>query len=555
MSDEAPPSEFICPITLDVMQDPVMAADGHNYDRTSIKRAFEANMRSPKTNEPLSSREVFPNHDLRSRIMEWREKTNRGKKRPSADTICKELEDMVQSICFMQNGCERKSALELLMTKMKEHEIPLSEFYVNRLVQNYDGSQSEMDAFLETNRMLEDRAKKRMRVADAVVAYSVIRDERLGKQASDTQLKMDKYEEELEKLRHKMRAVKERLESSHRVRDAYADSYEEARTNRKKRKLSTMNTDSSHADDEDKDGDDETAEKSHTLLETARDMILEAMEHFVLDEWRYIHLMQASWHLGHPLATLISEVSGWSNTKEDSMLRLEAYARDTSDKDLALVAKHHFASKKIKDATDAEHAEAIAMLIENAEAGYTHSMISLATTCRSIDDKKLWAKKAWDAGHVAGGMCMALACHTTENLAPLLQDVELGRRVKSWMKASAEAGVTRAQYWFGRYVEIEIGDEDIEDGDSWVFKGTAKCLARRMFKLAAEKGHSVAMHDYGRYILGDAKKEKDPKTSVSLVEEGYRWIQRSADCGCKFAKDYISRNCKISMHPVLYRTV
>ena len=30
------PSEFICPIRLTIMQDPVMTSDGHTFERTAI---------------------------------------------------------------------------------------------------------------------------------------------------------------------------------------------------------------------------------------------------------------------------------------------------------------------------------------------------------------------------------------------------------------------------------------------------------------------------------------------------------------------------------------
>ena len=63
-----PPEEFMCPITHDMMVDPVVALDGHSYERTAIQAVLDsANPRSPLTREVLS-RALHPNINLRQRI-------------------------------------------------------------------------------------------------------------------------------------------------------------------------------------------------------------------------------------------------------------------------------------------------------------------------------------------------------------------------------------------------------------------------------------------------------------------------------------------------------
>merc|ERR1712107_722260 len=54
-------SHCVCPITHQLMNDPVMAADGHTYERGAIERWFTAHRTSPSTNLPLSRQEVIPN--------------------------------------------------------------------------------------------------------------------------------------------------------------------------------------------------------------------------------------------------------------------------------------------------------------------------------------------------------------------------------------------------------------------------------------------------------------------------------------------------------------
>ncbi|CAK4724697.1 hypothetical protein LEN26_018362 [Aphanomyces euteiches] len=67
---------FLCPISQEVMEDPVVASDGHSYDRKSIQRWFEHKCSSPVTNAWLSSSQLVPNHTLRQAIREY--KTYRG---------------------------------------------------------------------------------------------------------------------------------------------------------------------------------------------------------------------------------------------------------------------------------------------------------------------------------------------------------------------------------------------------------------------------------------------------------------------------------------------
>ena len=65
------PSAFLCPISLGLMQDPVVAADGHSYERGYISRWLASKSVSPKNNMPLASAELFCNYNLRAAITHW----------------------------------------------------------------------------------------------------------------------------------------------------------------------------------------------------------------------------------------------------------------------------------------------------------------------------------------------------------------------------------------------------------------------------------------------------------------------------------------------------
>ncbi|KAF3646343.1 U-box domain-containing protein 33 [Capsicum annuum] len=66
------PSYFICPIFQEVMQDPVVAADGFTYEAEALRGWLDSGHEtSPMTNLTLSHKNLVPNHALRSAIQEW----------------------------------------------------------------------------------------------------------------------------------------------------------------------------------------------------------------------------------------------------------------------------------------------------------------------------------------------------------------------------------------------------------------------------------------------------------------------------------------------------
>ena len=60
--------EFECPISLQIMENPVVAADGFSYERESIVKWLQEHETSPSTGATLPHKEVIPNNQLRSLI-------------------------------------------------------------------------------------------------------------------------------------------------------------------------------------------------------------------------------------------------------------------------------------------------------------------------------------------------------------------------------------------------------------------------------------------------------------------------------------------------------
>ncbi|BAF23977.1 U-box domain-containing protein 15 [Oryza sativa Japonica Group] len=69
------PNDFLCPITLAIMRDPVIVATGQTYERRSIQKWLDSGERTcPKTRQRLSHMSLAPNYALKNLILEWCDK-------------------------------------------------------------------------------------------------------------------------------------------------------------------------------------------------------------------------------------------------------------------------------------------------------------------------------------------------------------------------------------------------------------------------------------------------------------------------------------------------
>ena len=72
------PEDFECPITTELMVDPVIAADGETYERAAIEEWFAlGKTTAPVSNEELDTLHLFPNKKLWRRIAAWKEEGGR----------------------------------------------------------------------------------------------------------------------------------------------------------------------------------------------------------------------------------------------------------------------------------------------------------------------------------------------------------------------------------------------------------------------------------------------------------------------------------------------
>jgi hypothetical protein len=71
LSPRQRPAAHTCPLTLETMVDPVIAADGHTYERAAIEKWFENHATSPITNAELPHTGLIANVMARQWIAEW----------------------------------------------------------------------------------------------------------------------------------------------------------------------------------------------------------------------------------------------------------------------------------------------------------------------------------------------------------------------------------------------------------------------------------------------------------------------------------------------------
>ncbi|KAF9596506.1 hypothetical protein IFM89_012237 [Coptis chinensis] len=81
------PDELRCPISLDLMRDPVIVASGHTYDRNSISQWINSGHHScPKSGQKLIHMALIPNYALKSLIHQWCQENNIPLNEPSSST-------------------------------------------------------------------------------------------------------------------------------------------------------------------------------------------------------------------------------------------------------------------------------------------------------------------------------------------------------------------------------------------------------------------------------------------------------------------------------------
>ncbi|CDW79897.1 ubox domain containing protein [Stylonychia lemnae] len=67
-------NSFLCPITQQIMKEPVMTKYGHCFEKSAILDWIERQGKCPLTQQPLTKQDLFPNYAIKGAIEEYMQK-------------------------------------------------------------------------------------------------------------------------------------------------------------------------------------------------------------------------------------------------------------------------------------------------------------------------------------------------------------------------------------------------------------------------------------------------------------------------------------------------
>ena len=141
------PESFFCPITGEIMEDPVMCDDGHSYERTAIQRWLQQPRgvdeatgwprapRSPMTNLALRSVELRPNIALQGAIEAWLQiypHLRMKAPRMSFDDVRAVVEGLHADASAKQGGWKAKLAAKDEEIQLLQRELEVAENVIER---------------------------------------------------------------------------------------------------------------------------------------------------------------------------------------------------------------------------------------------------------------------------------------------------------------------------------------------------------------------------------------------------------------------------------------
>jgi hypothetical protein len=118
LEDRDVPKGFICPLTMDIMYDPVLDQEGNTYERRAIMEWLRRKRNSPVSRQPLNDKMLIPNNALRETIHEfmgsdWSDKQLR--KHPPADLPMRGLSFRAKIDCYLQSISHEISGINLCL--------------------------------------------------------------------------------------------------------------------------------------------------------------------------------------------------------------------------------------------------------------------------------------------------------------------------------------------------------------------------------------------------------------------------------------------------------
>ena len=148
------PNECFCPITHEIMEDPVISQDGHTYERSAIQQWFNMGKRiSPKTGARLLSTELMPNHTMRSLIQDLKSQMpvlarHKLDMQNIEAAIKLREEEMEEQWAQKENALEKETRLRISLEKELEEKTTLLSI-MEQQIQAFKLREKEMEEHLE----------------------------------------------------------------------------------------------------------------------------------------------------------------------------------------------------------------------------------------------------------------------------------------------------------------------------------------------------------------------------------------------------------------------
>lgn len=118
--DIAIPVEFICPITQEIMTEPMMAEDGHTYERSAISRWLKKHKTSPKAGSEMG-KQLFVNYTVKQLISGWLEEHPEHRTDPftTLQNVLEQLSDAIRERNRQQVIFRAQRLIQLIQDEFK----------------------------------------------------------------------------------------------------------------------------------------------------------------------------------------------------------------------------------------------------------------------------------------------------------------------------------------------------------------------------------------------------------------------------------------------------
>jgi hypothetical protein len=155
------PDEFICPITLDIMNDPVICEDSYTYEREAIM-ALD-NSISPMTRQPINKSNLIPNRALKNAIDRYKERYKESLNKNPDETvkIQEKLKELQRKRLEKLSEFEREQKLKeqekinrLIREREKEREKELEQKRIRNIREEQQQENKRSEEGLEITRIL-----------------------------------------------------------------------------------------------------------------------------------------------------------------------------------------------------------------------------------------------------------------------------------------------------------------------------------------------------------------------------------------------------------------